>query len=432
MLNPGAIQISVERGHLPWLLLGTVCGYLVVMFTNPVRETFRDGFRAVRRYPMLWFAFGAFGFAYALFHLGQRLFLNRMLAPEERAEFVWLRAAWRDPQWWFTGSSESLWFLPPGSLRRIGGQAIAPALENLSGLFNNFVTTFPIAAFAALLLLGNWQGHHGVLWRALRERFRRRWSWIVYAAIVLCATAAILKPLLYLLPPFLPADGPSANLWHQWGPVLAWLAFGFEYLFGVCVQIYLILLAYCWVRGLTFDPVHLLDFAIRRFSSALKWSLCVVLLSSLFIDLPLVLKNFPSFQAWFPDDATVSSHRLQIAKTLLTALLLGFATMQATLTFHSESIRAAVRDHWHFLRAHWWRLGWFLIIALWHLYVVQVFALLCSQGLGEGTAPGIACALLLPWLGGAVGGWLLASWVCFFHHCDQDARLHRRTKDVLA
>ena len=45
--------------------------------------------------------------------------------------------------------------------------------------------------------------------------------------------------------------------------------------------------------------------------------------------------------------------------------------MQITLIFHSESLRAALRDHRAFLREHWWPLAWFLIVAALHCFALH-------------------------------------------------------------
>jgi hypothetical protein len=233
------------------------------------------------------------------------------------------------------------------------------------------------------------------------------------------------KVLLYAAPPLfrmLELEGRPAMLWFQWSPVVVWLAFLFEYLFGVCIQIYLILLAYCWVRGLTFDHAKLLDFAIRRFAFVMKWAAVVMILSTLFIDLPLILKNFPPFDAWLAAEDETLDFRMRIARSTLAGFLLVFPTMQITLTFHNESIIEALRDHWRFLHGHWWRFAWFLVVAGFHCYLFHVGNLICSRALGEGTAPGILWSLLAPWLNGMVGAWLLASWVCLYRSCDH-ARL---------
>ena len=417
MPTPGAFEFGFSKAPLPWLLAGVVIGYLLVLMTNPIRAALLDGWRAIRRYPVLWLTFGAFGFANTLFQLVIRIYSFCVLPAGDRPVFMWLRAAWRDPQYWLRGSPESLWYVPPHGLRDAARDAVLPAVESVAGIFNNLVSTFPLASIAAVLLLINWDGHQMVLQRALRQRYRL-WGWLVYAGILIAALAVVAKVLLYAAPPLLRLDGDLALIWFQWSPVVVWLAFLFEYFFGVCIQIYLILLAYCWVRGLTFDHPRLLDFAIRRFAFVVKWAAIVVILSSLFLDLPLILKNFASFQKWFAVDDATLDFRVRLARSALAGFLLIFPTMQITLTFHNEAIRKALRDHGQFLRAHWWSFAWFLIVAGMHFYLLVALNLVCGRALGEGTAPGIAWSLLAPWLNGVVGAWLLASWVCVFHNCD--------------
>jgi hypothetical protein len=419
----GVVSFALSHVPFPWLLVGALVGYALVMWTNPVRGSFRDGWRAIRRYPALWLVFGAFGCAHALFELALRIFGYCALPPGDRPPFMWLRAAWRDPQFWLTGSPESLWFVPPGGLHTAVTDAVLPAVESVAGIFNNLVTTFPLAAVAAVLLLVNWDGHQMVLQRALRKR-GGLWGWLAYAGILLGAVAVIGKVLLYAAPVVLRLSGPAALAYIQWAPVVVWIAFLFEYFFGVCIQIYLILIAYCWVRGLSFEPARLLDFAIRRFSFVLKWAAVVVFASSVFIDLPLILKNFAPFQDLLAVDEATMNWRLRLARSILAALLLLLPTMQITLTFHNESLLKGLADHLSFLRRHWWRFGWFLIVAAFHLHVFVALNLLCALALGEGTAPGIAWSLLAPWLNGVVGAWLLASWVCLFRACDHARSAH--------
>ncbi len=411
---------AIPAAQFPWLVCGAFGGYLLLMLTNPVRASLRDGFRCLRRYATLWITLGIFGFAGALFQLALRCYYASVLPFEERPAFVWMRAAWRDPKLWLHGSPESFWHLPPFALHDAIRESPLPALESVAGIFNCVFSTFPVAALAALLLLVNWQGHQTVMRRALRQRFGG-FGWLVYAGVLLAALAALAKPCLYVAPQIIIGCGgsPAAELtWFQWAPVAAWIGFLFEYLFGVCMQIYLILLAYVWVRGLTFTHSHLLDFAIRRCSFVLKWALVVMLLSSVFIDLPLILKNFPAFQSWFPDNADLSDGRQQVARAVLTCILLLTSTVQITLVFHSEALRKALRDHWHFVARYVWPFGWFLIVAALHFYLLQVALGLVLRGLGEETAAGVAWGLVTPWLRAVVAAWLLASWVCLFKRCD--------------
>ncbi|MEA3207996.1 MAG: hypothetical protein QOE70_1053 [Chthoniobacter sp.] len=423
MPAPGAVQFGLNPAQIPWLLAGALGGYLLMMFSNPVREAFRDGFRAIRRYPALWFTFGAFGFAYTLFRLILRIYSYCVLPPADRPTFMWLRAAWRDPNFWLTGSPESLWYLPPHGMHDAARDAVLPAFESVAGIFNNLVTTFPLATVAAVLFLVNWQGHQMVLLRALRRRYSH-WGWPAYLGILISALAVIAKLLLYLAPPLLDLQGTVALIWLQWSPVVVWLAFLFEYLFGVCIQIYLILLAYCWVRGLTFNHAALLDFAIRRFAFVVKWAAVVMILSSLFIDLPLILKNFTAFQGIFPADDARIEFRMLLARSILTAFLLVFPTMQITLTFHNESIRQALRDHGRFLVRHGWSFAWFLAIAGLHFYLYHMGDMVFARAFGDGTALGIVWGLLSPWLNGLVGAWLLASWVCLYKRFDHGRPAH--------
>ncbi len=414
---PAMVAFALPAVPLPALLVGAVFGYLVVMYTNPARASLRDGLRCLRRYAALWLTLGAFGFTYALFRLGLRFYFHRVLPVEERPEFAWARAAWRDPQLWLIGSPESLWHLPPDSVRAVIGESVLPALESVAGIFNLLVVTFPLSAVGAVLFLVNWEGHHAVLGRALRKRFAG-WGWAIHGGILVCALAAVAKPLLYAAPQLFGLEPAAAAVWFQWAPVVEWLGFLFEYLAGVCVQIGLILIAYCWVRGLTFSHQHLLDFAIRRFSFVARWALLVMLLGSVLIHLPLILKNFAPFQSWFPPGEAALEARWKIARTLLAAGLLLFATMQITLTFHSESLGRAFLDHRRFVRRHWWPFSWLLIVAALHFYLLRVLVELVQRGLGEGTAPGIAWSLCAPWLNALLGAWLLASWVCFYKQSD--------------
>jgi hypothetical protein len=374
--------------------------YLAAMLLNPAHASLRDGYRAVRRYRMLWVPLGVCGLAYALFQLALRLYFHLVLPPETRPVF----------QWW-SATPVTRPFVPEALWKSLR-ESLLPALENVAGIFNNLVSTFPIAALAAILLLLNHGGHHVVLWRALQRRFGRA-GWLVSAGIVVCAVAAIAKPLAFLV-----ARHVDPTLWFQWSPVVAWLAFLFEYLFGVCLQVYLILMAYCWVRGIAFEHSHLLDFAIRRCGSVLKWAAVVMLLSSAFIDLPLILKNFAPFTGVFSDDRATVAFRLGLARSILTGFLLATSTMQITLTFHSESLREALRDHLRFLWRHWWPYAWFLAIATLHFLLLALLDRAVLVAFGEGTAPGIAWQLFFPWLAAIVAAWLLASWVCLYRRCD--------------
>ena len=396
-----------------WLLVaGALAGYGVLMYANPIREQLRDGFRCLRRYPSLWVILAVFGVSYALFHkIGVRLLDFYILPEGEQPVLQWTRA----------------WFLPHAFQIDAARHAVLPAFESVAGLFNNVMATFPFSVVAALLLLLNWKGHHLVLNRALRRRYGV-WGWAIYGSITVSALAALVKPLvlyagLPLLARFLPGELLLAA-----GFTLDWLSFLFEYLFGVCIQIYLILLIYAWVRGVSFTAQHLLDFAIRRFSAVMQWAAVVLVLSSLLLYLPEILVTLPPFSRWV-DLLMVIAYGDYIARPLLAIFLIFFATVQITLTFHSESLEQAFRDHFHFLRQNGSALAWFLVIALVHFYGFHFINNAFILGLGAGAAQGLVWQLIAPLIEAFLAAWLLASWVCLFK---QSASGHAHDKNWVA
>jgi len=411
------VAFTLPSLPLPGMIVGALFGYFLVLLTNPVRANLRDGWRCVQRYSALWLVLGALGFAYALFQLALRVYFHRVLPAGEGPTFVWARAAWGDPQRWLSGSPESMWYLPPGSSREVALQSALPALESVAGIFNLLVATFPLSAFAAFVFLINWEGHQAVLVRALRQRFGF-WGWVLHGGIFVAALAALTKPLLYAAPLLLGLSADAAAAWFRWAPVAEWLSFLFEYFSGVCVQLGLILIAFCWVRGISFTRQHLIDFAIRRLSFVVRWALLVMGLSTILIHLPLILKNFTTFQSIFPPEEAAFDLRWKIARAFLTVVLLVFATMQITLTFHSETLGRALRDHGRFVTRNGWSLLWFFILAGLHFYLLRVMTTLVLRGLGEGTALGVVWSLVVPWLHALVAAWLLASWVCFYKSVD--------------
>ena len=396
--------------HLAPTLL--VSGYAAVMLANPVRASLLDGWRCVRRYPVIWRMLALLGFSNALFQFVVRLVLQFTLAPE----LSWGRAGWHDPGMWLRGSPDSIWWLPPSAVRQVLRDSTLPAVESLAGLFNNAITTFPLAVFAALGLFVNRHRYATLLRDALRRRFGAA-AWPLLAGVYVGAAAVVVKAALYFL---LPALANPA--WFQMAPVIASVAAGFEYLFGVAIQIYLIMHAYAWVRGLSFEPDALREVAVRRLGAGVKWAAVVVAASTLFIELPLVLKNFPGFASIFPDARETFEFRATIARIGLAAVLLSCASMQAWLALHGETLGRAWRAHWRFIRSHAWEFVWFLIVAGIHLFAVQVLRGLVLRGLGENTALGLVWTLVWPWIAGLVAGWCLAAWVCLFKRCEGAAR----------
>jgi hypothetical protein len=337
-----------------------------------------------------------------------RLVLHFELAPE----FTWVRAGWNDPALWLGGSPDSIWWLPPSAVRQVLRDSALPVAESLAGLFNNAITTFPLAVIAAFGLFVNRHRYASLLRDALRRRFGFV-AWPILAGVYLGALAVVAKAALYFLLPVM-----ANPTWFRWAPVVAAVAAAFEYLVGVAIQIYLILHAYAWVRGLSFEPEALRDVTVRRLGAGAKWAGLVILASSVFIEVPLVLKNFPAFAAIFPDERETVEFRVTVARVGLVVVLLGCASMQSWLALHGETLGRAWRAHWRFVRLHWWEFLWFLVVAGIHLFAVQSLRGFAVRGLGETTALGLVWTFTWPWINGLVVGWCLASWICLFKRCE--------------
>jgi hypothetical protein len=390
-----------------WLMIGALAGYAIVMRTNPVRESLRDGWRAIGRYPTMWFVLGCLGFAHAAFNLGIRAYMARLLPEADRPIFQWMRASWRDPDLWLVGSPESLWWLPMVEFVKITRESLFPAIESVAGLFHNITSTFPVSALIAPLLLLPWSGRMQVLRHGLRRRFGG-FAWFIYFALLISAIAAIAKPIVYATPEVLPP-----LLWTHWGQVVVSLAFAFEYLLGVGVQIFLILTAFAWIRGLSFQREAMVDVAIRRFAVVLPWSGLILLLSLLIIDFPLMLKNFPATATYFVE-ADILEYWTVLARGVLAGVIIVGAGVQVRLALHSSSWRQAWREHTRMMLTAWWPFGWFLVISLLHFFLWTALTENVSYGVGEGTALWVAWQLISPWITGTIGAWLLASWVCVY------------------
>ena len=361
------------------------------------------------------------GFCYALFHAALTLFFYTVLPIEQQAAFGWKLSSIVPPWTSHLGETHSFhdWVTVFSADPRwiVLRDSSLDGIESVAGLFNNVVTTFPVSAVAGLLLLTNWENHHGTLRTALRKRFGQ-WAWLVHAGILASALSAIVAPILYgpsLL--YLNRVAPGLLL-VRWSALIDWLSSLFAYLFGTFVQIYLILIVYTWLRGLGWSSTHLMDLAIRRFSFVSKWAAVVLVFSSLLIDLPRVSALLFRF-----DDPLFLNHTLlytdHIARPLLALFLIFFSSMQITLTFHSETLRKAMAQHFHFLRHFWWQLSWFILVAAVHLFGLAFLNrwLLLGFG-GDSTLAALIWSFIHPLITAFVAAWLLSSWVSVYKRCE--------------
>src|SRR6476620_5886126 len=370
-------------------LLGLCGGYALVMFFNPVRRALGDGFRCLARYNRIWIAFALLGLGYFVFQ-----FVT--FTPIRNWSDLDLDQIASLPQWYWPRFAE-IWKETP-----------LPALEGVAGVFDNATTTYPFSVVAAVFLLLNWRGLHGALVRALRKRYGF-WGYVIYFVVLVSAVAALLKPIVFWRLPEWGASEPAARLLRLSATVDA-VAFIFEYLFGVYIQVYLITVCLAWIKGLSFGEQDLFGFAMRRFSYVLEWAGIVVIVSTVIVRGPLLLAyfmNVPDVLDYLPGE-----------RFIMCALIIAFCSMQVPLVLHNETLRAAFQAHREFVRTNLFRLGWFLLIAAIHYFFLITCDAIVRGAIADRTVGVIAWKIIYVSVRGLVTGWLLASWVCLFRQCE--------------
>jgi hypothetical protein len=366
-------------------LLGFCSGYAIVMLFNPVRQALRDGFRCLMRYQRIWVTFVLLGFAYSVFQFATFTPVQN-LADLDLAQLTSL-PSWHWPR-----------------LADVWTEAPLPALENVAGIFDNATTTYPLSVIAAVLMLVNWRGLHGALLRALRKRYRFS-GYLIYLILVLSALASLLKPIVFWQLPEWGSLVPAAEVLQISASVDA-AAFVFEYLLGVYIQVYLIMVCFAWIRGLSFEEGELFRFAMRRFSYVLKWAGIVVLISTLIVRAPLLL-------AYFMDVPDVLDY-LPLERLLMCLLIIAFSSVQVSLALHNENLREAMRAHREFVRENGGRFAWFLLICAFHFFFIMACDAIARGAIADRLVALIIWKCIFVSVRGFITGWLLASWVCLF------------------
>lgn len=370
-------------------LLGFCSGYAIVMLFNPIRQALRDGFRCIARFKRIWLTYVVLGFAYAVFQFAT-------FTPIQNEGDLDLSQLTTLSTWQWPRLTE-VWMDVP-----------LPALESVAGLFDA-TTTYPLSVIAAILLLINWRGLHGAFWRALRMRFRF-WSYPLYLVLLASALATLCKPIVFWKLPVWMGAAPTARLFQISATVDA-VAFLFEYLLGVYIQVYLITVCFAWIRGLSFAEESLFTFAVRRFSYVLKWSGVVLLVGILAVHLPRML-------AYFMEIPDVLDY-LPLERAFMCGLILIFASVQISLVLHNERLREAVRSHWEFLRANAGSFGWFLLIAGIHFFFITACDAIARNAIADRALVLLGWKIVYVLLRGLITGWLLASWVCLFRQSER-------------
>jgi len=243
----------------------------------------------------------------------------------------------------------------------------------------------------------------------LRKRYRL-WGVLIYLILLLSAVASLLKPIVFWRLPEWSGLVPAAGLLRISASVDA-IAFIFEYLVGVYIQVYLITVCLAWIKGVSFEEGELFRFAMRRFSYVLEWAGIVVAVSTLIVRLPLVLayfRNIPGVLDYLP-----------IARVLMSGLIIAFCSVQISLALHNETLIRAIRAHFQFVRENGGRLGWFLIICGVHFFAIMMCDAIVRSAIADRLGALFLWKVSFAFIRGLVTGWLLASWVCLFRQCER-------------
>lgn len=370
-------------------LLGLCGGYALVMLFNPVRQALMDGFRCITRYKRIWLTFAILGFAYFVFQF-VTFTPFRNWADLDLSQITSL------PSWHWPRFME-IWQETP-----------LPALEGIAGIFDNATTTYPLSVVAAALMLANWRGLHRALFHALRKRYRFV-GYFIYLILLVSALASLLKPIVFWRLPQWSGLIQAAGLLQTSATVDA-VAFIFEYLLGVYIQVYLIIVCLAWIKGVSFEEGALFRFSMRRFSYVLEWAGIVVLVSTLIVRLPLLL-------AYFTNIPAVLDY-LPIERTLMSGLIVAFCSVQISLALHNETLGEAIHAHLRFTWENAGRIGWFLVICGIHFFAIMLWDAVVRGAIADRLAALFIWKFIFACLRGIITGWLLASWVCLFRQCE--------------
>jgi hypothetical protein len=370
---------------------GLFFGFWFLVSLNPAAPFFRDGLRCVRRHPRMWVWLMVFGLAYLSFQAVEDY--------QYKGERIELSSILNWPS-----------FAPP-RLEAAAARAWLPALELLAGLFNQAVVSFPFSAVGALLFIANWKGYQVQFQRTAKRRMGRWWL-AVYSGVLVCAVAAFCKPIFSLSIYWLNEYFDGILLLRA-GAVIDWLSSQFEYLFGLLIQIFLVLVTFVWIRGLSSEPSRILEFAVNRAIYSAKWIGVVLLTGLVLIHLPLLISYL-----WISEQTgattAVVQYVDQTARPLIAVALLLFCSIQVTLILNNESLRDAMQEHAEFMRRYWLRIVSFLLLAGLHLFAICWFGDLVAGGFPKYSLPNLLFAALFTLGRAFLAAWFIASWVCLY------------------
>ena len=387
--------MNPEARHGLLLLGGGVLGYGGVLLTNPARTSLRAGLSCVRRHRQLWTIPALFAVTHASFAWWVHVLQGKKSPGSAPVFEPWL--GWHPP-------------VPT----EVFAQSVLPGMEGTAAIFNCVVTSFPLSAVGSLFFLCNWQGCQATVYRRLRRRCGNIGGIALHALLVICALAALGKLVVLCGLPYVDLGWGNQSVLLGGELINAFSSF-FEYLLGVLVQIYLLLLAFAWMRGLTFNFERLRRLALRRLVVVAKWAMVILTVSSLGIDLPLIVASLlPSAPSENP------SSIVQGTRWFLAAILLIFCSVQTLLVLHNDRLSRALIDTLRLWRQHGWQAGWLVIVAMLHFLLLAAANAFLPQALGQWTWPASVWNLLVyPLVWSGLAGWFLASWVCLIRRCER-------------
>jgi len=365
-------------------LLGIPAALLLLAFGIPsLRRAYLDGWRCVLRHGALWKVPAGFALAYGIFSYALEMWLYNLAGLDPRPLFHHHSA--------------------PPDLPPLIAASLIPAGEQLAATLTCLVSVFPLSCIAALLLLVNYRGLAREIFKMARARYGRG-VWIVLPIALVCTLCALVKPVAFLGLPFISKVFAAPSLLGL-GALINILSFIFEFLLGTTIQLCLLFTAYGWVRGLSLNDERLLPFAVRRLGYVLKWSLVIIAATLAIFHVPFLWDTLHSgSMSWNPEFW---------ARPFLSVVTLLFGTVQIHLAFHNTTLKEAVFANFRFLHASGLPYLGFLLTAFGFLLIAQVVPMAGLEYL-DGSLAGVAWAIVTQTLAAGLGGWLLASWVCFF------------------
>ena len=141
-----------------------------------------------------------------------------------------------------------------------------------------------------------------------------------------------------------------------------------------------------------------------------------MLVSSVGINLPLLLTNDSLLRGFSVDDAT---RVVTFTRWFLAVGLTLFCSVQIGLVFHNETLWRAFGDHFRLLRRYGWHVAWFALVAAVHYFLLAASNIFLPQALGDWTWPALCWKSLgYPFLWAVLSAWSLAAWVCLFRRCE--------------